>query len=274
MKSSKIHTFQRTVWQYYKDNGRHDLPWRQPEPDGAYGPYKIVVSELMLQQTQVPRVVPKFTMFTQAFPSFEALAVAPLSEVLGVWSGLGYNRRAKFLRQTAQVVAGQYGGQLPRDRADLVALAGVGLHTAGAILAYAFNEPVVFIETNIRTVFIHHFFADKQKVADEDLLPLIGQTLPEKQAREWYWALMDYGTYLKQAVGNASRASASYTRQSVFQGSRRQIRGQVLRLLGEGPASPADLRKVITDERLPGVLEDLTNEEFIGKVGGRYRLGS
>jgi A/G-specific adenine glycosylase len=156
----------------------------------------------------------------------------------------------------------------------LVALAGVGFHTAGAILAYAFNEPVVFIETNIRTVFIHHFFASREKVSDAELLPLIGQTLPEGKAREWYWALMDYGTYMKQTVGNAARASAGYTKQSVFHGSRRQIRGQVLRVLGEGRQPLAGLQKTITDERLAVVLEDLINEGFVEKLAGHYRLSS
>lgn len=274
MKPSDILTFQQTVWRYYNDNGRHDLPWRQPDAQGTYDPYKIVVSELMLQQTQVPRVVPKFAVFIQAFPSFDALASAPLSEVLQVWSGLGYNRRAKFLRQSAQIVAEQYGGTLPDNRADLVGLAGIGSHTAGAILAYVYNQPAVFIETNIRTVFIHHFFAGQEKVDDAALLPLIEQTLPEGKAREWYWALMDYGTYLKQSVGNASRASAGYAKQSAFQGSRRQVRGQVLRILGEGQQTPAGLRKAIADERLASVLDDLTREGFIQKVNGRHRLSS
>jgi A/G-specific adenine glycosylase len=274
MTARNIPAFQQLVWQYYKAHGRHDLPWRQPEADGSFDPYKIVVSELMLQQTQVPRVIPKFTIFIHAFSSFDALAQAPLSEVLKVWSGLGYNRRAKFLRQSAQIVSGQYGGKLPCDRTDLVALAGIGFHTAGAILAYAFNEPVLFIETNIRTVFIHHFFADAENVPDTALLPSIEQALPKDQAREWYWALMDYGTHLKQTAGNASRASASYTKQSAFHGSRRQIRGQVLRLLGEKPLSATEMRQVISDERLPDVLKDLTREAFIEKVNGRYRLCS
>jgi A/G-specific adenine glycosylase len=274
MTAQQISTFQEAVWQYYQVHGRHDLPWRQAEPDGSYDPYKIVVSELMLQQTQVPRVIPKFAIFVAAFPSFPALAHAPLAEVLQVWSGLGYNRRAKFLRQSAQIVTEQCGGAIPRDRADLVALAGIGFHTAGAILAYAFNEPVVFIETNIRTVFIHHFFADREKVADAELLPLIEQTIPKGRAREWYWALMDYGTYLKQTVGNKSQASASYTKQSAFHGSRRQIRGQVLKLLGPAPQTLAALQQALPDERLEGVLADLASEGFIEKNGAQYRLGS
>jgi A/G-specific adenine glycosylase len=275
MTEHDLPTFQQTVWQYYEANGRRDLPWRQAEAAGLYDPYKIVVSELMLQQTQVPRVVPKFNIFIKAFPSFEALAEAPLSEVLQVWSGLGYNRRAKFLRQTAQVVAGQYGGNLPHERADLVAMPGIGFHTAGAVLAYAYNEPAVFIETNIRTVFIHHFFPGQEKVSDADLLPMIEQSLPEGRAREWYWALMDYGTHLKQNVGNAARLSASYSKQSKFHGSRRQIRGQVLRLLGRAGAQTLEqLQQEIADERLASVLDDLANEGFIESANGRYGLSA
>ncbi|HSD55549.1 MAG TPA: hypothetical protein VLA92_00170 [Candidatus Saccharimonadales bacterium] len=272
MTAPEITLFQDTVWRYYEDNGRHDLPWRVAREDGTYDPYKVLVSELMLQQTQVPRVIPKFIAFTEAYPSFDVLAVAPLSDVLKLWSGLGYNRRAKFLLQTAQLVKDQYEGCLPSTHAELVTLPGVGQNTAGAIRAYAFNEPVVFVETNIRTVFIHHFFPEEEKVHDNALMPIIEASTPEGKTRDWYWALMDYGTHLKQTVGNVSKASSSYTRQSTFEGSRRQIRGQVLRLLAEGPYSLRQLQKTVTDERLESVLEDLLSEGFIERDGSHYQL--
>jgi A/G-specific adenine glycosylase len=266
-----ISAFQDTILHYYAAQGRHDLPWRQAETDGTFDPYKIVVSELMLQQTQVPRVIPKFQDFIAAYPTFAKLAVAPLASVLKQWSGLGYNRRAKFLLQTAQVVQSQHHGLLPNDQRELEALPGIGPNTAGAIRAYAFNEPVVFIETNIRTVFIHHFFADQQNVSDRLLLPFIKDSLPT-DARTWYWALMDYGTHLKQTVGNLSQLSATYAKQSRFEGSRRQIRGHILRLLAEGPYSFEQLRREIQDERLEGVLADLLSEGFIERVGSHYQL--
>ena len=266
-----IAAFRALVLDYYRQHGRHDLPWRQPEPDGSFDPYKIVVSERMLQQTQVPRVIPKFLSFTQAYPSFAKLAVAPLADVLRQWSGLGYNRRAKFLLQTAQVVRSQHSGALPNDQQELMALPGIGTNTAGAIRAYAFNEPVVFIETNVRTVFIHHFFGDAEKVSDRELLPLIEASLPQ-DAREWYWALMDYGTHIKQTVGNASKSSSSYTKQSRFEGSKRQVRGKVLKLLAEGPYTLAQLEQVINDERLEAVLAELQSEGFIEQVGAYYQL--
>lgn len=267
-----IHEFQEVVWQYYRDNGRHDLPWRQSGPSGDFDPYNILVSELMLQQTQVSRVIPKFTACTAAFPSFDALAAAPLADVLKLWSGLGYNRRAKFLHQTARIVVDQHGGQLPNDQSALVALPGIGVNTAGAIRAYAFNDPVVFIETNIRTVFIHHFFADQDTVSDAMLLPIITEALPDDDVRSWYWALMDYGTFIKQTVGNISRASATYAKQSTFEGSRRQVRGQVLKALASGPLSPGELQKRIPDERLDSVLHDLSSEGFIAKDDEQYKL--
>jgi A/G-specific adenine glycosylase len=270
----EIYLFQETVWQYYHAHGRHDLPWRQPEADGAFDPYKIMVSELMLQQTQVQRVIPKFAAFLEAFPTVEALAAAPLADVLTVWSGLGYNRRAKFLWQAAQVVHAQHAGALPRTLPELIALPGIGPNTAGAIMTYAYNEPVVFVETNIRTVFIHHFFADQDGVSDKALLPLIEAAIPTDEARAWYWAIMDYGTYLKQSVGNVSRASSAYSKQSAFHGSRRQIRGQVLKLLTTRPHTLAELQAANSDERLPGVLTDLQTEGFILYHAGTYTLAA
>lgn len=273
MKIADIASFQKTVLDYYKASGRHDLPWRLPEFNGIFDPYKIVVSELMLQQTQVSRVVPKFLTFVQIFPNFESLAAAPLHEVLGAWSGLGYNRRAKFLWQAAQEVAVNHNGELPKTSEALVALPGVGPNTAGAILAYAYNQPAVFIETNIRTIFIHHFFPVDAVVKDTELLPVIEQTMPPDGAREWYWALMDYGTHLKQTTANAAaRRSGSYVKQSVFQGSRRQIRGQILRLLAAQPRTLEELAISITDGRLDGVLLDLQNEGFIDHSNVFYSL--
>ncbi len=267
---------QQTVLDYYQQHGRHDLPWRIPEPGpgGHFDPYKILISELMLQQTQVGRVVPKFRAFAIAYPSAQALAEAPLADVLAHWNGLGYNRRAKFLWQTAQVLTGAYNGALPQKADQLTVLPGVGPNTAGAILAYAFNQPVAFIETNIRTVFIHHFFTDETEVSDTALRPLVESSLQGQEPRQWYWALMDYGAYLKQTVGNVSRGSAAYTKQSTFLGSRRQVRGKVLRVLMAAPLSRTELQERIQDERLGSVLADLKREGFITQTGASYRLGA
>jgi A/G-specific adenine glycosylase len=272
MNSQDIAAFQDTVLAYYDQHGRHELPWRIPEEDGTFSAYKIAVSEIMLQQTQVPRVIDKYQTFLRTFPTVQDLARAPLSAVLTVWSGLGYNRRAKFLWQAAQAVVLEYDGVFPDTKAALVTLTGIGPNTAGAILAYAYNQPSIFIETNIRSVFIHHFFTDQQNVSDATLLTLIEQAVPNDVSRTWYWALMDYGTFLKRNIGNASRASSGYAKQSAFQGSRRQVRGLIIRRLTTGPHSIEALIEAIGDSRLNAVLDDLQREGLIQNSAGLYRL--
>jgi len=263
-----ILAFRKTVWRYYQQSGRHDLPWRSNDFD----PYKIMVSELMLQQTQVSRVMPKYEAFVAHFPTVQVLAKAPQADVLRAWSGLGYNRRARYLHQVAQMIVADFDGQFPHATAQLAKLPGIGPNTAGAIVTYAFNQPVVFIETNIRTVFIHHFFNDQDRIADAAIQQLVDQTLDREQPREWYWALMDYGSSLKRNVGNPNRRSRSYTRQSAFHGSRRQIRGQVIHLLGSAPRRFEDLAALIDDERLTDVLDALVSEGLIRLRGQYFRL--
>ncbi len=261
--------FKETVWGYYVTNGRA-LPWRTPEADSSFDPYKILVSELMLQQTQVNRVVPKYLNFIERFPTIDALATASLSQVLVAWSGLGYNRRAKYLHLTAQQLAGP--ASFPKELPELVKLPGVGLNTAGAILAYAFNRPAVFIETNIRTVYIHHFFNGIDNVKDNEIRSLLEQTIDAEEPRNWYWALMDYGSFIKQSVGNVARSSQRYTKQSAFQGSKRQVRGAVIKLLTIKARTAPEIQQVIIDQRLNEVLSDLVEEKLIERVGAVYRL--
>jgi A/G-specific adenine glycosylase len=291
-------TFRHAVYAYYQAHGRHDLPWRLPEPDGSFDPYKILVSEIMLQQTQVPRVIPKYAAFLARFPTVQALAAASLGDVLIAWQGLGYNRRAKFLWQAAQAAVREYGGALPCSVSELERLPGIGANTAGAIVAYAFDEPAVFIETNIRTVFIHHFFHDQTDVSDRAILALVQKTLPgaagkEQErfreaegeftspapsiktaglSRDWYWALMDYGANLKLTVGNLSRASKVYAKQSRFAGSLRQLRGRALRLLAAGPMDARRLISELADPRAEMVLRQLEAEGLVAHHGNMYTL--
>ena len=264
--------FNEILWDYYAAHARHDLPWRRAEQDGSFNPYKILVSELMLQQTQVARVIPKFNEFLIKFPDFATLAAAPLGEVLKAWSGLGYNRRAKFLWQAASYVQTELQGVFPSTQPELIKLSGVGKSTAGAILAYAFNEPVVFVETNIRTAYIHHFFQDQTDVPDAAIQDLVAATIDREHPREFYWALMDYGSYLKQTVGNLSRHSKAYAKQSAFEGSRRQVRGQILRALAEGHKDQQRLVATIPDGRLNEVLQDLLEEQLIRQHTGMWSL--
>jgi A/G-specific adenine glycosylase len=262
--------FLEELWDHYARHGRSDLPWRRPEADGSFDPYKIMVSELMLQQTQVLRVIPKYHAFLERFPTVDVLAEAELGDVLRSWQGLGYNRRAKFLWQAVQQIH-ELGG-FPKTVAELVKLPGIGAGTAGAILAYAFNQPVAYVETNVRTVYIHHFFADQAGVHDKDILSLVEQTVDRENPREFYWALMDYGSYLKSTIGNLNTASKHYTKQSKFHGSKRQVRGQVLRLLGDGALPFEALQAAVPDDRLPVVLLDLQNEGMVRFERGAYLL--
>lgn len=262
--------FLEVLWDYYAKHGREGLLWRQPEPNGSFDPYKIMVSEIMLQQTQVNRVTPKYIEFLARFPNVQTLAAAELGDVLRVWQGLGYNRRAKFLWQAAQKIAEQE--EFPSKLEDLIALPGIGVNTAGAILAYAYNQPVVFIETNVRTAYIHHFFADKDGIHDKEIAELVTQTLVREHTREFYWALMDYGSYLKTAVGNLNKASKHYAKQAAFQGSKRQVRGAVLRALGVAAQTQAELAEQIADERLPRVLDELVAEGLISRQNNSYCL--
>lgn len=267
--------FKKIVWEYYYAHGR-DLPWRQPEPDGTFDPYKIMVSEIMLQQTQVTRVMPKYVTFLQAFPDIQTLATAPLSDVLIAWNGLGYNRRAKYLHEAAKQLADK---AKPWKLTDLTDCKGIGHNTAAAVMVYAYNQPFIFIETNIRTVYIHHFFpvnvpaaTGSHPIADKEMETLIRNTIDAKRPREWYWALMDYGSYLKAHADNASVRSRHYTKQSVFEGSRRQVRGQVLKLLTHQNLSLAQFQQHIIDERLSQVLLQLETEQLINKQNNVYSL--
>lgn len=234
----RIAQFQADVLGYYQAHKRR-MSWRD---NPSF--YNVLVSELMLQQTQVSRVMPKFTAFMTRFPDIESLAAAPLADVLVAWQGLGYNRRAKFLHQAAGIIK-QTGA--PASLAELIKLPGVGKNTAGAIMAYAYNEPVVFVETNIRTVFIHEFFADKTSVDDEEIRALVTLSLDRENPRQWYYALMDYGTYLKSQSLGSIRKSRHYVKQSTFEGSLRQARGQIIKALTAGPHDTASLARTIGD---------------------------
>jgi A/G-specific adenine glycosylase len=204
--------FRKTIYQYYADH-RREMPWRV-----SRDPYHIVVSEIMLQQTQVGRVLSKYEQFISTFPDFDSVSKAPLQEILKVWQGLGYNRRAIALQKICQLVVTEYGGELPNCVETLQTLPGIGPATAGAICAFAFNQPTVFIETNIRRVFIHFFFPNRNGVKDKEILPLVERTLDIRSPRTWYHALMDYGAMLKKEEHNPNRRSAHYTRQAPFQG--------------------------------------------------------
>lgn len=252
--------FRRLIYQNYRRDGRR-LPWRETED-----PYHILVSEIMLQQTQVERVLVKYPEFVAHFPNYTRLALADLRDVLTVWKGLGYNRRALALQRIAQRVESEFGGILPDSEETLLTFPHIGAATAGALQAFAFGKPAVFIETNVRRVFIHFFFPRREGVRDREILPLVEQTLDKMQVRSWYYALMDYGAMLKGRGENPNRRSAHYTRQSPFRNSRRRIRGQIISALVEARVLAMtdlvrDLR--ISISQVEPILEQLIREGFV-----------
>jgi A/G-specific adenine glycosylase len=261
--------FRRAVYAHYRAHGR-DLPWRATKD-----PYRIAVSEIMLQQTRVDRVAGKFPEFIRRLPSWRALAAAPLAEVLDSWQGLGYNRRALSLKKAAEIIMREHGGRLPRLPEELMELPGIGAATAASIAAYAFNAPVTFIETNIRAVYIHHFFPRRTSVADEELLPLVAQTLDRRNPARWYNALMDYGVMLKKAHANPARRSAHRTRQTAFIGSMRQLRGAVLRLLlRRRQLTIAQIAHAAreTSARVRNALAGLIRDGMVASIHGTFRI--
>jgi A/G-specific adenine glycosylase len=267
--SSTIRSFRKKVLAHYRTDGR-DLPWRT-----TTDPYRILVSEIMLQQTQVERVIDKYRAFLAVFPDFSTLATAPLPELLRLWQGMGYNRRALSLRALAQQVVTGHNGSLPANRDTLITLPGIGPYTSGAIMAFAFNMPVVFMDTNIRRVFIHEFFQDSENIHDNELLPLVEQTLDVRNLRNWYNALMDYGATLKRTQANPNKRSAHYARQSPFENSNRQVRGRILKaILNEAPLTVIGIAEATGMERGRVVrnLGDLEKEGFIIKKGRRYSV--
>lgn len=221
------HQFSNAIWEFYRTQGRTFM-WRD-HPD----PYVILVSEIMLQQTQTQRVSVKLPEFLERFPNFAVLAHTETQPLFQAWVGLGYNRRALALRSTAQVIQEQFQGVLPDDPVVLETFSGIGPATAASIAAFAYNRPTIFIETNIRAVFLHTFFHGQRDVPDAQLLPLVQATLNTDKPRHWYYALMDYGVYIKKTYPNPSRASRHHTKQSKFEGSARQIRGGAVRILSE-----------------------------------------
>jgi A/G-specific adenine glycosylase len=259
--------FRARILGYYAESGR-SFPWRSTRD-----PWAIFVSEIMLQQTQTERVIPKYMSWLEAYPEPAALARAPLAEALRLWSGLGYNRRALALCQSAQALAEL--PAFPEEEDALLELPGVGPYTARAVLAFAFDRPVVLIETNIRSVFLSEFFEGEVGVPDSRIAPLVEASLLREDPRTWYYALMDYGAEIKRREGNPNRRSGAYARQSPFADSNRRIRGAVLKALGAGPLDSERLVDSLpfSRERVDQALRQLMAEGFVAESSGVYRLG-
>lgn len=262
--------FRSIIYSYYAEAPR-SFPWRE-----NLNPWGVLVSEFMLQQTQTDRVIPYWKRWMECWPSPGSLAASPLEAVLREWSGLGYNRRARYLWNCASVIAGEHGDQVPTTPEALLSLPGIGPYTAGAVACFAYNYPAVFIETNIRAVMIHFFFQNREQVDDAEIFPILKEALDHDNPRKWYWALMDYGAALKKAAPNPGRKSVHYTKQSPFEGSFRQLRGALIRsLVSEGPGSAEELRKRLAggnEETLYQALESLKKDLMIAEKGGVYGI--
>jgi A/G-specific adenine glycosylase len=260
--------FQKLIYQYYRLHGR-SFQWRE-----TYDPYNILVSEIMLQQTQTSRVEKKYPEFISRYPDFKSLAQATVSDVIRMWKGLGYNRRALALREIAHTVIADYNGELPDCPDDLLKLPGVGRYTAAAVATFAFNRPEVFIDTNIRTVFLYFFYHGKENIYDQSILPLIEMTLDRENPRKWYYALFDYGAMLKMR-NNVNASSVHYRKQNPFKGSNREVRGKIISLLLNNSAltysdigRSLELSTMIVRENL----DKLQKEGFITIIKDRVRL--
>lgn len=264
-----IQVFQEKIWEFYNKNKR-EFPWRK-----TTNPYQILISEVMLQQTQTSRVISKYEEFLKKFPTLESLANASNTEVLRVWSGLGYNRRGLYLKKTAEILTSHHTGsdiEATHGKGNdwlnpkfLKTLPGIGPNTADSIYVFTTNKPHVFIETNIRRVFIYEFFKNQKVVSDKEILKLVKKSLPAgRQAREWYYALMDYGAFLGKTKVNPNRKSKQYAKQSKFEGSFRQTRGKILKiLLNENPITITSLQEKIASDHFRKALQALENEGFV-----------
>lgn len=265
-----LRAFRKLVLLHYKAHGRHMLPWRK-----TTDPYEILVSEVMLQQTQVDRVIPFYKAFLKAFPTPKKLAGAPLSHVLTLWQGLGYNRRAKMLQNAAKEITVKWKGRFPRAIEEIESLPGVGPYTASAVAAFAFNADSIFIETNIRAVIIHHFCTGKNAVSDDAIREVLRAVYPKGNAREWYSALMDYGAALKRQGVRTNARVKGYTKQKTFAGSLRQARGAILRTLAKGSLTTKKVTMLLglaREEQMKGALASLVKEEMVELLQGTVRL--
>lgn len=264
--STLIHEFQETIQRYLRENPR-PMPWRETRD-----PYRILVSEVMLQQTQVERVRYKYDEFLTAFPTVSDLAAASLPEVLKVWQGLGYNRRALALKRCACEIMGRFGGLFPATVDELESLPGLGPYTARAVALFAFGVVEPFIETNIRTVFIHFFFHGKERVHDREIMPLVEATLDLNDTREWYYALMDYGVMLKRCHVNPGRRSVHHARQAPFKGSNRELRSRMLSMIMARPEGiGVDVLTALLDAEassVEGNLRAMEREGFVVREAG------
>jgi len=261
LNSEVTNLFQKIIYEYYIKNKRK-FPFRE-----KISPYNVLVSEIMLQQTQTRRVSEKFLKFINTFPDFLSLSNASFEEVLKQWKGLGYNRRAVALKKIAEIVINEHKGKLPDSLETLKSFPQIGHNTASSIVTFAFNKPTVFIETNIRRVYIYFFFYNKSQINDREILSIVEKTVDKINPREWYYALMDYGVMLKKTHPGLNKKSVHYRKQAPFKGSTRQTRGSILEILiKQGTIDIVNLQqtlKINDKKKIHYTLNQLEKEGFI-----------
>ncbi len=264
--------FQKQILSWYKKNKR-DMPWRKTKD-----PYKILVSEVMLQQTQVPRVLLKYQEFLKEFPTLKSLAHAPDRKLLKVWAGLGYWKRALALKKTAKSILKKHQGKFPKDPKTLETFPGIGPYTARALACFAFQNKDAFLDTNIRRVYLHFFFSKKKNVSDKKILEVAQKAVWSKNSRTWHYALFDYGAVVLKDK-KINKQSKHYAKQSKFKGSFRSFRTKVMRFLLDQSKQTATASKIhrllkkanspYTPERILAALE---KDDLIKKKRGSYSL--
>jgi len=281
----KSYTVSARLLAHYRRTAR-DLPWRR-----THDPYEVLVSEVMLQQTQAARVTPAFDRFVRRFPTLEALAAAPLGAVLREWSGLGYNRRARDLHRIARMSP----QGLPKTVAELDALPGVGAYTAGAIASFAFRQRVPFADTNIRRVLGRVFLGIPG--TNKEAVELDAAAMPNRSSDLWHHALMDLGAtickpkpqcevcplngacrYALGRDGTAAKGAATVRHQdrpirpAAYKDTDRRVRGAIVKALTTRDMTIRALEKQIGEERVGPLTEALVADGLVERAGAGYRL--
>lgn len=265
VKKTEIVQFQRKILTWYEANKR-DLPWR-----GTRDPYRILVSEIMSQQTQIARVIPKYNAWMEAFPTVFELAKASTADVLGHWSGLGYNRRALFLQKCAKTVVERFAGKFPQEKEVLKTLPGIGEYTAAAVACFAFNQQVAVVDTNVRKIILTQFPHVSSDISPQEMQNIADALLPQGKAYEWNQALMDYASAMLK------KEKIVVPKQSKFKGSNRYYRGQIVKLLlAQKSIARAQLAKElsISKEKCAEILGGLEKDALVVRSGEYMSLSN
>ncbi len=257
--------FQEKVLTYYKEHGRK-LPWRE-----TTDPYHILLSELMLQQTQVDRVIPYYHKWIKRWPTIQDLAHADRTDILEMWMGLGYNNRAINLHKAAKIIVNNYDSNVLLAMQKYKHVPGIGPYTSSAVQAFAANKDTIVVDTNIRRIFIHEFSLP-ESTPDKEIEELAAKVLPRGNSRDWYNALMDYGS---QVLTARKTGIKSKTQQSKFEGSDRQARAKIVRhLLANKKATAPELQQIcdISQERFQKIAAKLIKDDVIAIQQDIYQL--